>query len=143
MRKKLDLYANVRPLKIHHGANKKPVDVVIVRENTECVYIKKEWLDNDGVNETAWALRKISSTQSKKIGKFALNLALERDIARKAQGVNLEKKLKPLVTIVHKSNVLNITDGLFRKCIKSVAESDPKYSIIRIEEQIVDSMLYV
>jgi homoisocitrate dehydrogenase len=49
----------------------------------------------------------------------------------------------PKVTIIHKSNVLSATDGLFRETVRSVKESDEaRYSSILLEEQIVDSMVY-
>lgn len=47
----------------------------------------------------------------------------------------------PKVTIVHKSNVLSVSDGLFRESCRSVSK-DPKYASIEVEEQLVDSMVY-
>lgn len=52
-------------------------------------------------------------------------------------------KSKPRVTIIHKSNVLSITDGLWRESVRSVKENDHKYDSVDMEEQIVDSMVYV
>jgi homoisocitrate dehydrogenase len=49
----------------------------------------------------------------------------------------------PKVTIIHKSNVLSATDGLFRETVRAVKEKDEaRYSGITLEEQIVDSMVY-
>lgn len=130
----------MRPIKVGRGINGKPADFVIVREGTECLYIKREWVDDINGNKVGWAIRKISSRQSKRVAKYALDLALSREKQRQAE--KKESHVKgPLVTIVHKSNVLTVTDGIFRKSVKDVAESDPKYAGIRIEEQIVDSML--
>jgi homoisocitrate dehydrogenase len=46
------------------------------------------------------------------------------------------------VTVVHKANVLSVTDGLFRQCALDVAR-DPAFAGIRVDEQLVDSMVYV
>ncbi len=51
----------------------------------------------------------------------------------------------PKVTIVHKSNVLSVTDGLFRECVRAVKEderSGGRYDGVDLEEQLVDSMVY-
>lgn len=53
--------------------------------------------------------------------------------------------IQPLLTIVHKSNVLSVTDGLFRETVRAVPNLpgvDGKYDGVRIEEQLVDSMVY-
>lgn len=130
------MYANVRPITIPAKGKSPPVDIVIVREGTECVYIKREWeeTDPDGL-KVAWALRKISQAQSMKVGRYALDLALKRS----EESRNLNKS--PMVTVVHKSNVLGISDGLFRTSVKKVHESDSKYAGVKIVDQIVDSML--
>ncbi|KAJ3025080.1 UNVERIFIED_CONTAM: homoisocitrate dehydrogenase, partial [Siphonaria sp. JEL0065] len=65
LRKKLDLYANVRPVVSPAGTSGKKIDMVIVRENTECLYIKSEKLEkNADGTKTAYATRKISETAS-------------------------------------------------------------------------------
>lgn len=48
----------------------------------------------------------------------------------------------PKVTIVHKSNVLSVTDGLFRETVRGVYDAEPRFSSIKLEEQLVDSMVY-
>ncbi|KAH0610257.1 uncharacterized protein H6S33_011784 [Morchella sextelata] len=136
LRKKLDLYANVRPVKSVKGGAI-PVDLVIVRENTEDLYVKEErtFTAPDGT-KVAEAIKRISARASSRIGKIAFELALKRASLRGAGAAS------PLVTITHKSNVLSQTDGLFRETVRAVYESNPGYSGIRCEEQIVDSMVY-
>ena len=52
-------------------------------------------------------------------------------------------KKNPRVTIVHKSNVMSVTDGLWRETVRAVKEQNPdKYSGVDMEEQLVDSMVY-
>ncbi|UKZ82625.1 homoisocitrate dehydrogenase [Trichoderma virens FT-333] len=114
LRKRLDLYANVRPVKTVMTAAK-PIDMVIVRENTEDLYVKQETTRETPEGKVAEAIKRISEKAS--------------------------IHSKPLVTITHKSNVLSQTDGLFRTASKA-ALSDPKYSSVSVEEQIVDSMVY-
>jgi len=43
---------------------------------------------------------------------------------------------------VHKSNVLSVTDGLFRETVRGVYEAEPRFASVKIEEQLVDSMVY-
>jgi homoisocitrate dehydrogenase len=111
LRKKLDLYANVRPVaspaSSSNDPSKKPIDMVIVRENTECLYIKSERLETlpDG-SKIAWADRKITETASRRIATMAFNIALKRLAARSSSTSTAEAK----VTVVHKSNVLSISE---------------------------------
>ncbi|KAL8918627.1 MAG: hypothetical protein Q9172_005343 [Xanthocarpia lactea] len=145
LRKQLDLYANVRPVKTVSTAQKQ-IDLVIVRENTEDLYVKEEKTytapDGSGL-KIAEAIKRISEKASHRIATQAGEIALSRQKTRN----NNTKKNPPLhphpkVTITHKSNVLSQTDGLFRETARSALSSSPKYSTIEIEEQIVDSMVY-
>ncbi|RIB06549.1 hypothetical protein C2G38_2216759 [Gigaspora rosea] len=148
MRKHLDLYANVRPVvsvASEKDFSQKHVDILIIRENTECLYVKQERQTTDESTglKVAWAERKISEYASRRCGKMAFEMALGRDKFR--QNIPLEKRFwkgKPKVTIVHKSNVLSITDGLWRETVRSVKENDHKYDSVDMEEQLVDSMVY-
>ncbi|KAG2387715.1 hypothetical protein C9374_001309 [Naegleria lovaniensis] len=126
MRKLVDLYANIRPCQ----DVKKGIDMLIVRENTECLYIKKEKLsvDPQSGEKIAIAERLITERASKRIAEMAFKLAIQRN-----------KKNSPKVTIVHKSNVLSVSDGLFRESCLQVAK---KYPQVKVEEQLVDSMVY-
>lgn len=138
LRKKLDLYANIRPIKgqLSHDPTKK-VDLLIVRENTEGLYVKKEELLNDPANDgmkMAIAQRIISEKASRRIGDLAFKLSL---ISKLQKSDQLEK---PRVVVVHKANVLSISDGVFREAVLDEAK---KYgNDIDVKEQLVDSMVY-
>jgi homoisocitrate dehydrogenase len=121
MRQELELYANIRPVKSIAGvtaSSDKGLDMVIVRENSEGLYIGRETTDG----ETATAERVITRTASRRIAERTVELA-------KAQQ---RKK----ITIVHKANVLPLTDGLFRDSVRDViAESGID---IEVDELLID-----
>jgi 3-isopropylmalate dehydrogenase len=121
LRRMLDLYANIRPAKSYPGMNslKDNIDLVIVRENTEDLYMGKEF----EIANAAVAFRIISENASKKIAKYAF------DMARQRQG-------KKRVTCVHKSNVMRKTDGLFSQVCADVAK---QYPDIEFEQMYVDA----
>ncbi|KAI0193488.1 Isocitrate/isopropylmalate dehydrogenase [Astrocystis sublimbata] len=141
LRKKLDLYANVRPVKtVSTAAN--PIDMVIVRENTEDLYVKEERTLEDAKygGVYAEAIKRISTRASSRIATMAGEIALRRQNLREKGVASIHKS--PLVTITHKSNVLSQTDGLFRTCAKK-ALADARFAgKVGVEEQIVDSMVY-
>lgn len=143
LRKKLGLYANVRPVKSVDGIGR-PVDMVIVRENTEDLYIKEEktYFAPDGTR-VAEAIKRITETATSRIAKMAYNIALQRQQIRE-QSPNLTTlHSKPSVTVTHKSNVLSLSDGLFREVCRQVYdENHAEYKGIDYKEQIVDSMVY-
>ncbi|MYF04532.1 MAG: isocitrate/isopropylmalate dehydrogenase family protein [Holophagales bacterium] len=122
LRRRLDLYANVRPLT--SGA----IEAVVVRENTEGLYAGRERWEREG--EVAIAERVISRRATERIGRFACELALSRAARRRRT---------PRLTVVHKANVLRVSDGLFRETALDVAAGFPE---IEVEEQLVDSMAY-
>ncbi|MBP7960707.1 MAG: isocitrate/isopropylmalate dehydrogenase family protein [Caldilineaceae bacterium] len=136
MRNALDLYANLRPIVSAPVAGSRPgIDMLIVRENTECLYVKRERLSEDG--NTAIAERVITRGASERIARMAFEQAQKR---QKAKGKGQKAKgERGLVTIVHKANVLSVTDGLFREAALAVAAEFPD---VEVEEQLVDSMLY-
>ncbi|KAI6101564.1 mitochondrial NAD-homo-isocitrate dehydrogenase LysB [Pisolithus croceorrhizus] len=103
LRKKLDLYANIRPVTaVASSRDDKPaVDLVVVRENTECLYVKDETQTVGTHGKEARATRLITERASRRIGEMAFEIALDRP--------------RKHLTIIHKSNVLSITDGLFRE----------------------------
>ncbi|TIA89119.1 hypothetical protein E3P99_02219 [Wallemia hederae] len=137
LRKHLDLYANIRPVSTVDGR----VDMVTVRENTECLYIKKEELDTlpDGT-KVARATRQITQNASERIGKLAFEIALKRDQVRQNGGSSPHSE--PSVWSIHKSNVLSVTDGLFRESIKAAHKSDDRFNKVKLVEQLVDSFVY-
>jgi homoisocitrate dehydrogenase len=140
LRKRLDLYANVRPVKTVMTAAK-PIDMVIVRENTEDLYVKEEKTYDaaDGSGKVAEAIKRISERASHRIATMAGEIALRRQKIRDSGASSIHKS--PLVTITHKSNVLSQTDGLFRSTARE-ALAAPRFSSVGVEEQIVDSMVY-
>ncbi|KAI9376697.1 hypothetical protein BJX61DRAFT_154784 [Aspergillus egyptiacus] len=141
LRKKLDLFANVRPVKTTAGTSAgKPIDLVIVRENTEDLYVKEESTEETPNGKVARAIKQISERASSRISTIAGEIALRRQTIRDetpAAGL----RSKPMVTITHKSNVLSQTDGLFRETARAALAAQ-KFSSVEVEEQIVDSMVY-
>jgi 3-isopropylmalate dehydrogenase len=105
LRQELELYANVRPVKLYHGvptplAYKRPadIDMVIVRENTEGLYTPARGRVSDSDRELAFDLRLITAKGSERVTRFAFNLAMKRN------GAPVDKQRR--VTCVDKSNLL-------------------------------------
>ena len=121
LRRKLDLYANIRPAKSYPNTTslRNDIDLVIVRENTEDLYTGQEF-ELDG---SAVAMRIITEKASKRIAKYAFETAVQR---------NQKKR----VTCVHKSNVMRKTDGLFSKSCASIAQEFPD---ITFDQMYVDA----
>ncbi len=121
LRQTLDLYANIRPVKSYPGmpALRDDIDMVIVRENTEDLYVGKEFM----LEDSAVALRIISERASKRIARYAFETAVRR---------NRQKK----VTCVHKSNVMRVSDGLFARSCDDVAG---EYPGVELEHMYVDA----
>ena len=122
-----------------------PIDLVIVRENTEDLYVKEERTYDDPDPEhkggqVAEAIKRISSHASGRIARIAGEIALRRQKMRGATA-GTEGERQGMVTITHKSNVLSQTDGLFRTTCRDTL-SAPEFKSLKIEEQIVDSMVY-
>ncbi|KAL4747989.1 hypothetical protein BDW60DRAFT_218895 [Aspergillus nidulans var. acristatus] len=141
LRKKLDLFANVRPVKTTAGTSAgKPIDLVIVRENTEDLYVKEESTEETPNGKVARAIKQISERASSRIATIAGEIALRRQNIRDGAAAS-GLRAKPMVTITHKSNVLSQTDGLFRETARAALAAQ-KFSSVEVEEQIVDSMVY-
>ncbi|GJN90478.1 hypothetical protein Rhopal_003489-T1 [Rhodotorula paludigena] len=142
LRKEMDLYANVRPVKSVEGHDPRMVDMTIVRENTECLYVKQETMEETPAGRVARATRQISERASTRIGRMAFEIALAADQVKQQRSGAARAygwTGKPTVTIVHKSNVLSVTDGLFREAVRAVASEYPN---VEVNEQIVDSLVY-
>ena len=139
------MYANVRPVKsvAPTPAFPDPIDLVIVRENTEDLYVKEEktYDDPNGQGKVAEAIKRITERASSRIATMAGEITLRRQRVRNTTGDAAGKGA--MVTITHKSNVLSQTDGLFRQTARSALEQ-PKFKDagVKIDEQIVDSMVY-
>jgi homoisocitrate dehydrogenase len=119
MRRELDLYANLRPsLSAPLASSRAGIDLLLVRENTEGLYVQRERREGD----TAIAERVITRQASERIGRLACQWAQRR-----------RKKL----TIVHKANILPETCGLFRDTVRTVAAGFPE---LQVEEVLVDTM---
>lgn len=129
LRQELDVYANLRPVKSFKGVNClfDDLDFLIVRENTEGLYSREE----NGNDEETIAKRIITKKASERIADLAFKLATIRNEERK-----IAIKGKPLVTCVHKANVLKITDGLFKKSFYNVANNYPN---INTNDYFVDA----
>jgi isocitrate dehydrogenase (NAD+) len=123
LRKKLDLFANVRPVKMLPGLKTRfsdvDVDMVIFRENTEDLY---SGLEHEVVTDVVESLKIITRTASVRIARYAF--AYARRHGRKK------------VTAVHKANIMKLSDGLFIRCAREVAEQYPE---IEYKELIVDN----
>ena len=124
LRKKYDLYSNIRPVKTISGINTKyeNVNMVIFRENTEGLYIGEEKFE-DEEKTSAIAIKRITKKGSTRIIKEAFEYAKKN---------NFDK-----VTVVHKANILKITDGMF---LETAREISKQYKDIELEEMIVDNM---
>ncbi len=124
LRKRFDLYANVRPAKSFPNTKSRfpeDVDLVTVRENTEGAYIGEgQMTSEDG--QIATLTQKVTRKGSERIVRYAFDLA--RSTGRKK------------VTVVHKANILKSTSGLFLKVAREVAAQYPE---IECNEMIVDN----
>jgi 3-isopropylmalate dehydrogenase len=130
MRKRLELFANIRPARSRPGLPPrcgKPVDLVIVRENSEGFYADRSMHIGIGdlmpTPDLAISIRKITREASTRIAEQAFRLAARRP--------------RKHVTAVHKANVLRVSDGFFLDCVRAVAA---RYPQVRYEERIVDAM---
>ena len=119
------------------------MDLVIVRENTEDLYVKEESSRDTPNGKVAEAIKRISERASFRIATIAGEIALRRQKIREQAAPSLSTRSSPMVTITHKSNVLSQTDGLFRETARK-ALAAPRFasSSLVVEEQIVDSMVY-
>jgi len=121
LRKSLDLYANLRPVKNLPGVKSHfdKVDVVIVRENTEDLY---SGLEHEVVPGVVESLKIITEKASTRIARFAFEYA--RRMGRKR------------IHAIHKANIMKLGDGLFLKSVRNVAE---QYKDVEYKELIVDN----
>ncbi len=121
IRKALDLYANLRPVKKFKGIETPfdNIDMIIVRENTEDLYSGLEHIVVPGVVES---LKIITERASRRISHFAFSIA--------------ERWNRKKVTAVHKANIMKLSDGLFLKTVREEAVKHPK---IEYNELIVDN----
>ncbi len=136
MRKTFDLYANLRPVFSLPGDFSRPgIDLLVVRENTEGLYAGRERREGD----TAIAERVITVKNSERIARTALEQARKRQLSPGLFGLASPAQPRSVarLTIVHKANVLKLTDGLFRESALKVAQDYPD---VAVDEMLVDAM---
>jgi isocitrate dehydrogenase (NAD+) len=121
LRKALDLYSNLRPVKNLPGVKSRfeNVDIVLVRENTEDLY---SGLEHEVVPGVVESLKIITEKASTRIARFAFEHA--------------KKHGRKKIHAIHKANIMKLSDGLFLKSIRAVAL---QYSDIDYQEMIVDN----
>ena len=144
LRQALDLYACVRPCKQYPGVRsyfeKTKIDIVLVRENTEDLYLGCEF--EQGKPETAELIADIKKLNSKTIRPDSgisikpISITGSRRIVKYAFDY-ARKHGRKKVTAVHKANILKYSDGLFLEVAREVAK---EYSDIEFEDRIVDNM---
>jgi homoisocitrate dehydrogenase len=124
LRQLLKTYANIRPTRYVPVPTARPgVDIVVVRENTEDLYVVDEYTEEGGDRSTAQKV--ITRAATERVAHAAFRLARRTERER--------------VTIVHKANILPQSDGLFRRVALEVAEQYPE---IETDELLVDTAAY-
>ena len=127
LRTRFKLYANIRPCRSRPDFTvlRRPMDLVLVRENTEGFYSDRNMFAGAGEfmpdEDSAFSIRKVTATAISSVARTAFDLARER---------------RRRVTAVHKANVLKLSDGLFLREVRRVAEAYPD---VELEELIVDA----
>ncbi len=127
LRTRFELFANIRPNRSRAGLSvlRSPMDLVIVRENTEGFYADRNMYAGSGEfmpdPDSAFAIRKITARGCARVARAAFELARQR---------------RGKVTAVHKANVVKLTDGLFLREVRKVAE---EFADVELEELIVDA----
>ncbi|WP_249200668.1 isocitrate/isopropylmalate dehydrogenase family protein [Thetidibacter halocola] len=129
LRKRLDLYGNIRPARSRAGIPPRagvPLDLIVVRENTEGFYADRNMVQGPGemlvTEDVAIAMRKITRPACMRIAREAFRIAKGRS---------------GRVTAVHKANVMRTSCGLFLECCRQIAAENPE---IAYQEQLVDAM---
>ncbi|HEV7764905.1 MAG TPA: isocitrate dehydrogenase (NAD(+)) [Thermoanaerobaculia bacterium] len=122
LRKTLDLYSNLRPVKSMPNIITRydDIDLIVVRENTESLYAGLEHEVVPGVVES---IKIITEKASTRIAQFAFEYAVKNGRKR--------------VTAVHKANIMKLSDGLFLSCFRKVAKDYPN---IEADDRIVDNL---
>jgi isocitrate dehydrogenase (NAD+) len=121
LRKELNLYTNLRPIKSLKGIKSKydNVDIIVIRENTEGLY---SGIEHEVVPGVVESLKIITEKASTRIAQYAFQYA--------------EAKHRKKITAIHKANIMKLSDGLFLKCARKVSLDYPK---IQYDEMIVDN----
>ncbi len=122
LRKKLNLYAAVRPVRSMPGVKTRydDVELVVIRENTEGLY---SGIENEITDGVVTSLKVATRKACTRIARFAFNYARERERNR--------------VTVFHKANIMKVSDGLFLECARAVHEQEA--SNVTYDELIIDN----
>ena len=123
LRKRLDLYAAVRPVRTLPGVPTRyeDVDLVVIRENTEGLY---SGIENEVTKGVVTSLKVATEAASRRIARWAFKYA--RDRGRKK------------VTVMHKANIMKLTDGMFIRCAQAIREEEG-FSDIEYQQVIIDA----
>jgi isocitrate dehydrogenase (NAD+) len=123
LRKRLDLYAAVRPVRNLPGIETRyqDVDLVVIRENTEGLY---SGIENEITKGVVTSLKVATEAASRRIAHWAFQYA--RDRGRKK------------VTVMHKANIMKLTDGMFIRCASEIREEEG-FTDIEYQEVIIDA----
>ncbi len=142
LRKRLDLYVNLRPVSSRYSIHKyyKGVDIIIVRENTEDLYAGVEFNAGDES-----ALHLLNLIKDKGFGDFSQDSAISLKIISRPASLRIAKfafeyareNKRQKVSCVHKANILKFTDGLF---LNSFYETAKKYPDMQADDYIIDNL---
>jgi len=123
LRKRLDLYAAVRPVRNLPGISTRyeDVDLVVIRENTEGLY---SGIENEVTKGVVTSLKVATELASRRIARWAFRYARDRG--------------RNKVTVMHKANIMKLTDGMFIRCARAVRDEEG-FTDIGYEELIIDA----
>jgi isocitrate dehydrogenase (NAD+) len=121
LRRDLNLYANLRPIRSLEGVKSKyeDIDLIVVRENTEGLY---SGIEHEVVPGVVESLKIITEKASTKIARYAFSYA--------------RAKNRKKIAAIHKANIMKLSDGLFLRCAQKVSKNYPE---IEYDELIVDN----
>ena len=122
LRKRLNLYAAVRPVVSIDGVKTRyeDVDLIIIRENTEGLY---SGVENQVTDDVVMSMKVATKTACRRISHWAFRFATQRR--------------RKNITVFHKANIMKITDGLFLRCARDIHQHE--YPNIDLGEYIVDA----
>jgi isocitrate dehydrogenase (NAD+) len=123
LRKRLDLYAAVRPIRNLPGVPTRfsGVDIVVIRENTEGLY---SGIENEVTPGVVTSMKVATERACTRIARWAFQYARERGRKR--------------VTVMHKANIMKLTDGMFLRCARTVHEADG-FGDVTLDDVIIDA----
>ena len=123
LRKRLDLYAAVRPVRNLPGVPTRyeDVDLVVIRENTEGLY---SGIENEVTKGVVTSLKVATEAASTRIARWAFQYARDRG--------------REKVTVMHKANIMKLTDGMFIRCARDVHDKEG-FTDVEYEEVIIDA----